>query len=84
MSFFEFRRQLEYKSLATNSKVVVADMWFASSKICSACGVKREEIPLSVREWVCDHCGSHHNRDVNAAINLRNYAIQSTAPTISP
>ena len=77
MSFFEFRRQLEYKARATNSKIVVADMWFASSKTCSSCGIKKEELQLHEREWVCGHCGSHHDRDVNAAINLRNYAIQN-------
>jgi len=76
MSFFEFRRQLEYKAETTNAKIVVADRWFASSKTCSNCGVKHEELMLSVREWICEHCGERHDRDVNAAINLRNYALQ--------
>ena len=56
-------------------KIVVADKWFPSSKICNVCGAKADEMPLSVREWTCVHCGSHHNRDINAAINLRNYAL---------
>jgi len=75
MSFFEFRRQLEYKSAMRGSQIVVADQWFPSSKICSVCGWKIEELPLNVREWDCIECGTHHDRDVNAAINLKNYAI---------
>ena len=75
MSFFEFRRQLEYKAETAGVKVVVADMWFPSSKTCSACGSKADEMPLNVREWTCVHCGSQHDRDVNAAINLKNYAL---------
>ena len=75
MSFFEFGRQLKYKAKAAGVKVVTADMWFPSSKTCSVCGTKADEMPLSVREWTCRHCGAQHDRDVNAAINLRYYAL---------
>jgi len=75
MSFFEFRRQLEYKTETAGVKVVVADMWFPSSKTCSTCGINADEMPLHVRDWTCEHCNSHHDRDINAAINLRNYAL---------
>jgi putative transposase len=75
MSFFEFRRQLDYKAESAGVKVVIADMWFPSSKTCNICGVKIDELSLSVREWSCGHCGSRHDRDVNAAINLKNYAL---------
>jgi len=78
MSFFEFRRQLEYKGSVTGTRVVVADRWFASSKTCNVCGFKREVLALSVRNWTCDNCGTYHERDVNAAINLKNYAVSST------
>ena len=77
MAFREFRRQLEYKTARAGVKVVVADKWFASSKTCSACGHKLESLPLSVREWRCPVCGAGHDRDVNAAINLRNLAGSS-------
>jgi len=77
MSFFEFRRQLEYKAEAAGVKVVIADMWFSSSKICNVCGAKVDEMPLNVREWVCTHCNSRHDRDINAAINLKKYALES-------
>jgi putative transposase len=77
MSFFEFRRQLEYKTKIAGGEIIVADRFFPSSKLCSGCGYKNEEMKLSIREWVCPACGSRHDRDVNAAINLRNYAIQN-------
>jgi putative transposase len=79
MGFFEFRRQLEYKAAMRGGLVVVADRWFASSKTCSDCGHKLGDLPLSVREWMCPTCGAHHDRDVNAAINLKNMAVSSTA-----
>ncbi len=78
MGFFEFRRQLEYKAAMRGGQVVIADRWFPSSKICSCCGHKQEELPLSVRRWSCSICGVEHNRDLNAAINLKNYAASST------
>lgn len=78
MSFFEFRRQLEYKAKRRGGIVVVADRWFPSSKTCSGCGHKLETLPLSIRDWTCPACGSVHNRDVNAAINLKNTAVSST------
>ena len=78
MSFFEFRRQLEYKTEMRGGIVVVADRWFASSKTCSNCGDKLESLSLSVRQWTCPACGKNHDRDVNAAINLKHYAVSST------
>ena len=80
MGFFEFRRQLEYKAGMRGGVVVVADRFFASSKTCSAadCGHKVDKLPLSVREWTCPVCGAVHDRDVNAANNLQEYAVSST------
>jgi putative transposase len=78
MGFFEFRRQLDYKSAQRGGVVVVADRWYPSSKTCSCCGHTLETLPLKVREWTCPECGSLHDRDVNAAINLKNLAVSST------
>jgi putative transposase len=78
MGFFEFRRQLEYKAAMRAGKVVVADRFYPSSKTCSCCGHKLETLPLAVREWTCPACGTHHDRDVNAAVNLKNMAVSST------
>lgn len=70
----EVRRQLAYKSPLAGATLVVADRWFPSSKACSVCGVVRESLPLGVRQWTCDACGAVHDRDLNAAYNLRNLA----------
>ena len=78
--FFEFRRQLQYKAGMRGAVVVVADRFFASSKTCSVpgCGHKVDKLPLSVREWTCPICGAVHDRDVNAAKNLQEYAVSYT------
>ena len=78
MGFFEFRRQLEYKAEMRGGIVVVADRFFASSKTCSACDAKVEKLPLSIRQWDCPTCGTSHDRDVNAAMNLANHAVSYT------
>jgi putative transposase len=78
MGFFAFRRQLAYKAAMRGGQVVVADRFFASSKTCSDCGYKLEKLPLSVRDWICPQCGCIHDRDVNAAVNLKNMAVSST------
>lgn len=68
----EFRRQLDYKGIWNNCKIIVADRYFPSSKLCSSCGSVNDMLTLSDREWTCD-CGKHHNRDFNASTNLENY-----------
>lgn len=78
MGFFEFRRQLEYKTAMRSGQVVVADRFYPSSKTCSACGHRLEALPLVVREWTCPACGVVHDRDLNAATNLKNMAVSST------
>jgi putative transposase len=78
MGFYEFRRQLEYKTAMRGGKLIVADRWFASSKMCSKCGVKYEKMPISIRSWTCPGCGAHHDRDMNAAMNLMKLAVSST------
>ena len=74
MSFFEFRRQLEYKTKMKGGRVILADRFYPSSKTCSDCGYKYDELTLSMRNWTCPNCSIHHDRDLNAAINLRNLA----------
>jgi putative transposase len=68
--FGEIRRQLDYKAAMRNGRIMVVDRFFPSSKLCSCCGFKAGDMPLSVREWVCTNCGEAHDRDLNAAINL--------------
>ncbi|MEL3892168.1 RNA-guided endonuclease TnpB family protein [Ferrovibrio sp. MS7] len=78
MGFYEFRRQLYYKTAVRGGQLVVADRFYASSKSCSTCGHKLEALALSVRNWTCPACGAQHDRDLNAAINLKNLAVSST------
>ena len=76
MGFYEFKRQLLYKAEMCGKYIVLADCWFPSSKTCSECGHKVEKMPLSVREWDCPKCHTHHDRDINAAINLKKYGLE--------
>jgi len=78
MGFAELRRQLVYKAQRRGGKVIVIDRWYPSSKTCSCCGYKLDVLSLDVRQWTCPGCATHQDRDVNAAINLRNMAVSST------
>lgn len=79
-SFYEFRRQLEYKSKYYNSQVIVADRFYPSSKICNICGHKNTSLSLRERNWQCI-CGQKHDRDLNAAINLKKIADDTVSCT---
>jgi putative transposase len=81
--FYEFRRQLKYKCELNNTNLIIANRFFASSKICSSCGHKYEHLKLIERVWNCSNCNTKHNRDLNAAYNLRNYYISSFESTAS-
>ena len=69
-----FLEKLRTKALSLGIPIVQADRFFASSKMCSSCGHKKEDLTLSDREYQCSNCGYCEDRDVNAAINLRNLA----------
>ena len=75
-SWSEFTRMLEYKCLWKGKTLVRANRFFASSKTCSSCGSKYKELKLSEREWTCGFCGTKHDRDLNAAINLKNWPVE--------
>ena len=79
MGFHELRRQLSYKTAWRGGQVVVVDRWYPSSKTCSCCGHLLEELALGTRSWICPACGRQHDRDVNAAVNLKNMAMSSIA-----
>ncbi len=74
-SWFSLIQKLEYKAKAQGKHLVKIDQWFASSKTCSCCGHKVDSMPLKVRSWTCTSCGTEHDRDVNAAINIRQQGV---------
>jgi len=79
VGLFEFRRQIEYKAKWNNRKVVFADTFFASSKLCSCCGWKNESLTLADRTFECQECDNKMDRDMNAAMNLKQfYTVSST------
>ena len=68
---------LKYKLEEMGKRLVKIDKFYASSQLCNVCGYKNTETKdLSVREWFCPTCGTHHDRDVNAAINIRNEGMR--------
>lgn len=76
----EIKRQLQYKTQWNGQSLVQVDRFYPSSQVCHCCGYKNEKVKnLSVRKWVCPNCDAEHDRDVNAAINIRNegYRIYS-------
>lgn len=70
--FYEFRRQIEYKSAWNNIPVIIADRFFPSSKLCSCCGSIKKDLKLSDRIYKCE-CGNVIDRDYQAALNLKGY-----------
>jgi putative transposase len=69
-SWSELVRQLEYKCQWYGRTLVKIDRWFPSSKRCGNCGHVVDKLPLNIREWDCPGCGTHHDRDINAAQNI--------------
>ena len=76
----EIRRQLAYKAERHGRSLVVVGRFYASSQTCHACGYKHTAVKdLKVREWDCPVCGAHHDRDINAAVNIRQEGLRILA-----
>ena len=81
----EFRRQLAYKAEWYGRKVVAIDAFFPSSQMCHDCGFKNPAVKnLSVRKWTCPNCGEIHDRDLNAALNIRDEGLRTLARAGKP
>lgn len=75
-SFGEIRRQLSYKSEWFGGRVVMIDRFFPSSRLCSNCHAINHEMELEDREWTCQNCGMHHDRDFNASVTIEVEALR--------
>jgi putative transposase len=84
VGFGMFRSQIEYKAKRYGTRLIIADRWYPSSRLCSVCGWKHETLTLSDREWTCPECDTHHDRDLNAALNLKRLATETALPVASP
>ena len=69
-SFSMIRSMLDYKCRWYDRKLVVIDRWEPTSKTCNCCGHIMKNFNLGIREWICPSCGTHHDRDINAARNI--------------
>ena len=76
MSFYEFKRMLEYKANWYGRKLVFVDRFYPSSKTCNHCGYVNKKLKLSDRQWVCPNCGEIIERDYNAALNIRDEGVR--------
>lgn len=75
--WYSFNRMIEYKAKWLGKNVVYINRFTPSSKTCSSCETINKELKLSDRVWTCDNCGSSHDRDLNAAINIKNFGLRS-------
>ena len=70
VGFYKFKETLVNKALVNGKQVVFINRFYPSSKTCSVCGYKKQDLRLSDREWVCPKCGTKRDRDINAAVNI--------------
>lgn len=83
VGFGTIRRQLEYKARRYRTESIIADRWHPSSRLCNCCGWKNHELKLKEREWTCQSCSTVHDRDINAALNLKRLATKTALPVAS-
>jgi putative transposase len=77
-AWYSFVLKLEYKAEQFGRTILKIGQWEPSSKTCSSCGFKLKELSLDIRDWQCPSCNVLHDRDINAAINIKKFAAVGT------
>jgi putative transposase len=84
LSLNRFKTMLMYKAGWYDREVIQVNRWFPSSKLCNCCGYKNDDLTLKDRTWLCPECGIKHDRDLNAAINIKNEGYKIKIGLSSP
>jgi putative transposase len=74
-AWYSFVLKLQYKAEWFGKTVLRINQWLPSTKTCNICGYKHPNMDESIREWQCPVCKTYHDRDINAAINIKNFAL---------
>ena len=70
IAWAQFVSFMNYKAIKEGKFVIKIDRYYSSTQLCSSCGYQNKELTLEDREWICPKCGTFHDRDINAAINI--------------
>ena len=76
IALYEIIRQLKYKSKRNKREIIQVGRFFPSSQKCSNCGYQYYDLELGEEDWICPECGKHHDRDLNASINIKNEGLR--------
>ena len=76
LGYGAFLNYLSYKLDWLNKKLIKVNRYYPSSQLCSSCGYRKKDLLLSNRSWVCPECKTNHNRDINAALNIKKEGIR--------
>jgi putative transposase len=77
ISLYKLENMIDYKSRWYGKTFIQIDRFYPSTKTCHKCGYQKNNLTLDIREWTCPSCGTHHHRDINAAINILNEATKN-------
>ena len=83
VSWQKFKTMLEYKAEWYGKNILYIGRFQPSSKLCSHCGKIFKELSLKDRSWTCQSCGTNHDRDVNAAYNIKNFGLRTKSSTVN-
>ena len=81
VGWYSFVLKLEYKAKWLGKTILKIGQWEPSSKTCNICGYKYKDLTEEIREWRCPDCGTNHDRDINAAINIKNFSLNTVGTT---